>query len=188
MISLFIDTSLTSVSISIIKDNKILSLIQKDMPSTYAKKYVKEALDNANIDANDIDNIMVVNGPGSLTGVKTGVAIAQTYGYLIRKKVTPISSLKSLAISSKYKGNIMSLIPANNNTYYIGIYDQDYNIIEAERIINNQEIPSLCNKYNPYIVSIDISVIGKYKVNKQNIDVLAVVNHYLDKEKLLEGK
>ena len=29
MISLFIDTSLVSVSISVVKDNKILSLIQK---------------------------------------------------------------------------------------------------------------------------------------------------------------
>ena len=60
MISLFIDTSLVSVSISVVKDNKILSLIQKDIPnmhSIYATSFVKKALDEAHINAFDIDNI-----------------------------------------------------------------------------------------------------------------------------------
>ena len=118
MISLFIDTSLVNVSISIIKDDKILSLIQEEIPnmhSVYATKFIKDALDEAKIDANDIDNIFVVSGPGSFTGVRIGVTIAKTYGYLIKKDITPVSSLKSLAISSKYDGIILSMIPANKS-------------------------------------------------------------------------
>ena len=187
MISLFIDTSLANVSISILKDGQILSLIQNEIPnmhSAYVTKYIKDALDESKIDANQIDNIMVVNGPGSFTGIRIGVTIAKTYGYLIKKDITPISSLKSLAISSKEKGNIMSLIPGNKKGYYVGVYDKDYNVLENEHFAQNEEILSLCNKYNPYIVSPDINVIGKYKINKQNIDVLKVVNYYLDKEKV----
>ena len=61
MISLFIDTSMANVSISVVKDGKMLSLIEKNIPnmhSSYATKYVKDALDMANIDANDVDNIL----------------------------------------------------------------------------------------------------------------------------------
>ena len=187
MISLFIDTSFSNVSISIIKDNKILSLIEKDIPnmhSVYTTKFVKDALDKAGIDANEIDNIMVVNGPGSFTGVRIGVTIAKTYGYLINKDLTLISSLKSLAVSAKYEDKIMCLIPANKNSYYVGIYDKEYNTIFKECCMKKEEVLKLCDKYNPYIVGNDTSVIGKYKINKVNLDILKIVDYYLDKEKV----
>ena len=187
MISLFIDTSLVNVSISVLRDDKILSLIQRELPnmhSVYATKFIKDALDESGIDANDIDNIMVVNGPGSFTGVRIGVTIAKTYGYLLKKDVTPISSLKSLAISSNYDGIILSMIPANKSGYYVGVHDNNYDNIEVERYTLKEEIIGLCNKYNPYIVSTDISVIGKYKINKQKLDVLKIVSYYKDKEKV----
>lgn len=187
MISLFIDTSTKNVSISIIKDEQILSLISKDIPnmhSKYTTKYIKDCLDEAKIDANDVDNIMVVNGPGSFTGIRIGVTIAKTYGYLIKKDITPISSLQMLAISSQHEGNIMSIIPANKSSYYIGVYDENYNIIEPEKCVEGEEIIALCHKYNPYIVGIDASVIGKYKINKQNLDILKIINYYQKKAKV----
>lgn len=187
MISLFIDTSMTNVSISVVKDNKILSLIEKDIPnmhSAYATKYVKDALDIANIDANDVDNIMVVNGPGSFTGVRIGVTIAKTYGYLIKKDIIPISSLKILAISSNCNDIVMSVIPANKSSYYVGIYDKDYNVIYDECFMKKEDILALCDKYNPFIVGIDQSIIGKYRINKQNLDILKIVNYYIDKERV----
>ena len=187
MINLFIDTSTANVSISIVKDNKILSLISKDIPnmhSSYTTKFIKDCLDEAGIDANDIDNIMVVNGPGSFTGIRIGVTIAKTYGYLIKKDITPISSLKSLAISANKEGTIMSIIPANKSSYYVGVYDKDYNCLEPEACMEKEEIIILCNKYNPYIVSIDSNVIGTYKLNKQHLDILKIINYYQDKEKI----
>ena len=187
MISLFIDTSFSNVSISIVEDNKILSLIERSIPnmhSVYTTKFVKDVLDEAGLDANQLDNIMVVNGPGSFTGIRIGVTIAKTYGYLINKDLTLISSLKSLAISSKYEDKIMCLIPANKYSYYVAIYDKEYNTVLPECCIKKEEVLTLCNKYNPYIASVDTSVIGKYKINKSNLDILKIVNYYLDKEKV----
>ena len=187
MISLFIDTSLVNVSISVLRDDKILSLIQREIPnmhSAYTTKFIKDALDEAGVDANDIDNIMVVNGPGSFTGVRIGVTIAKTYGYLLKKDIIPVSSLKSLAISSNHDGVILSMIPANKNGYYVGVYDKDYNVIEKEHFALKEDIIEICNIYNPYIVSPDISVIGKYKINKQKLDILKIIKYYKDKEKV----
>ena len=187
MISLFIDTSLSNVSISVIKDKKILSLIDEctpNMHSVYATKYVKDALDKANIDANEVDNIMVVNGPGSFTGIRIGVTIAKTYGYLVKKDITPISSLKILAISSNHDGIILSMIPANKYNYYVAVYDSNYHELEKEMFMSKEKIIQLCQKYNPYIVSTETSVIGKYKINKQKLDILKIVNYYQNSNKV----
>ena len=185
MISLFIDTSMMSVSISIIKDGKILSIIQEEIPnehSKYATSYVKKAIDDAGIDANDVDMILVVNGPGSFTGVRIGVTIAKTYGYLINRNIIPISSLKSLAISSKKNELLMSVITANRSNYYVGIYDDEYNEVIKEQFVSKDRLLELIDEYNPYIVSNDFNVIGKYKINKVNLGVLEVVEYYKDKE------
>ena len=187
MISLFIDTSMANVSISIVKDGNILSSICEDIPnehSKYATKYVKDVIDQAGIDANDVDNLLVVNGPGSFTGVRIGVTIAKTYGYLINKEIIPVSSLKSLAISSQTDGMIMSVITANRSNYYVGIYDDQYNEVIQEQFVSRDRLLELINEYNPYIVSNDFNVVGIYKLNKVNLDILKIVDYYKDKEKV----
>ena len=187
MISLFIDTSMANVSISIVKDGIVLSCIQETIPnehSKYATSYVKKVIDDAGIDANDIDNLLVVNGPGSFTGVRIGVTIAKTYGYLINKEIIPVSSLKSLALSSKIDGTVMSVISANRSNYYVGIYDKDYNELIDEQFVSGNRLLELINKYNPYIVSNDFYVLGKYKFNKVNLDILEIVNYYKNKDKI----
>lgn len=187
MISLFIDTSTANVSISIVKDGKILSIIQEGLlneHSKYATSYVKRVIDEAEIDANDVDDILVVNGPGSFTGVRIGVTIAKTYGYLINKEIIPVSSLKSLAISSNDKDIIMSVISANRNNYYVGIYDRDYNNLIDEQFVNVNRLLELINEYNPYIVSNDFYVLGKHKFNKVNLDIVKIVDYYKDMNKV----
>lgn len=185
MITLFIDTSLANVTISILKEEKILALIQKEIPnmhSVYTTSFIKEAIDEAMIDANMIDKIMAVTGPGSFTGVRIGVTIAKTYGYLIKREITPVSSLKALAISSNYMGTIMSIIPANKNSFYVGIYDDNYNEIQDERFARSDEIMELIDKYDPYIVGVNSSVMGRKKINKVNLDVIKIMQYYKDKD------
>lgn len=191
MITLFIDTSLDFVTTALIRDKEILSIKQENIPnmhSVYATSYIKKVLDEANIDANNIDKLMVVNGPGSFTGVRIGVTIAKTYGYLIKKNVTPVSSLKALALSKEHAGNIMTLISARRNNYYMGLYDKDNNEIVEEQFIDGNKILELIEKYNPEIVSNEFSVLGTYKINKVNLDVLKVVEYYLDKEEINHHK
>ena len=187
MISLFIDTSMTNVSISIVKDNKIMSIIQEDIPnehSKYATSYVKKVIDDAGIDANDIDDILVVNGPGSFTGVRIGVTIAKTYGYLINKELIPVSSLKSLAISSNKDSIVMSVIQANRSNFYVGIYDSKYNNLIDEKFVSSNKLIELIEEYNPYIVSNDFYVLGMYKFNKVSLDILRIVDYYKDMNKV----
>jgi len=184
MINLFIDTSLDYVRAAIIKDNEVLSLKEDNTPnmhSVYATSYIKKAIDEAGIDANNVDKIFVVNGPGSFTGVRIGVTIAKTYGFLIKRDITPISSLKCMALSKKHDGNIMCLISARRNNFYMGLYDKDNNEIISEGFINGQQVLELIDKYQPLVVSNEFNVLGMVKIEKVNLDVLKIVDYYQDK-------
>lgn len=187
MIRLFIDTSLANVSISVIKDKEELATISKSIPnmhSVYAVSFVKQVLDIAKIDANLIDEIYVVNGPGSFTGLRIGVTIAKTYGYLIKKDIIPVSTLKMLAISSNTDGVIMSIIPANKSHYYVGVYDNNYNILYDEKFVSKEEVLELANKYEPYMVSVNQDVIGNRKINKVELNIVKIIDYYQDKERV----
>ena len=145
MITLFIDTSLSDVSIALLKDNKIISKIVKSIPnehSKYALIYIEKVLKEANINPNEVNHIMVVNGPGSFTGIRIGLTIAKVYAYLLNIKVTLISSLKTLALSEEGE-YILSLIDARNNNYYLGLYDNNYNEVIEEHFSNIDEVNKL---------------------------------------------
>jgi len=184
MITLFIDTSLEYVRSAIINNQKLVALKEENMPnmhSVYATSYIKQVLDDAKIHANVIDKIMVVNGPGSFTGVRIGVTIAKTYGYLIKKEITPLSSLKCLALSKEHSGNIMCLISARRNNYYLGLYDKENNEIVPEAFMNGNQVLELIEKYHPVVISNEFGVLGTIKLDKVNLDVLKIVNYYQDK-------
>ena len=121
MITLFIDTSNQDVSIALLKDGKIINKITKSIPnehSKYAVSYIDELLKKSEITPKEVQSIMVVNGPGSFTGVRIGLTIAKVYALLNNIKVTLISSLKCLAIGNNKNKYILSLINARNDNYY----------------------------------------------------------------------
>ena len=186
MKTLFIDTSFSDVSIAILKDNKIISSIQNNIPnehSIYAHPYIEKVLKDSNTLPKEIDEIIVGNGPGSFTGVRIGLTIAKVYAYLENIPVTLISSLKTLALSEKGE-YILSLIDARNDNYYLGLYDKNYNDVIKEQFTNIKEVQELLNEYS------NIKIVTNSKINLDNyqlitnINIENIVNYYQDKEQV----
>ena len=186
MITLFIDTSFSDVSIALLKDNKIINKIVKSIPnehSKYAITYIEEVLKISDITPNEVENIMVVNGPGSFTGIRIGLTIAKIYAYLLNIKVKLISSLKTLALSEDGE-YILSLIDAKNNNYYLGLYDDNYNEVLKEHFSNLDEVYEIIAKYsNIKIVSNSSLNIDNYTLINE-LDIEKIVEYYQDKEKV----
>lgn len=154
MISLFIDTSLSDVSIALVKDNNILSNIRNTSPkehSIYTTKFIEDILKENKLTPSDVNEIVVVNGPGSFTGIRIGVTIAKMYAYLLKKDIKEITSLKIRVLGFKGK-YFLSTIDAKHGNYYIGLYDKDYNTI-LEEFNNIDRIDELKEKYNPVVVT-----------------------------------
>ena len=186
MITLFIDTSNQDVSIALLKDGKIINKITKSIPnehSKYAVSYIDEVLKKSEITPKEVQSIMVVNGPGSFTGVRIGLTIAKVYALLNNIKVTLISSLKCLAIGNNKNKYILSLINARNDNYYIGLYDNNYNDVINEHFGNIEEVNDIINKYDDVLVVSNNSDNDNVKVINE-LDIESIYNYYKDKDKV----
>ena len=193
MISMFIDTSLSDVSIALIKDGKLLSKINNSIPgehSIYVTKYIDDILKECNLSPKDVDEIIVVNGPGSFTGIRIGVTISKIFAYLENIRIVSITSLQArvIGIKSKY---MLSTIDAKHNNYYIGLYDENYNKI-VEKFSNVVEIEELKTKYSPEIVDIskeyDIESIIEYTKKLPSENPHSVNPIYLKLPEAMEKK
>lgn len=186
MRTLFIDTSASDVSISVVCDGKVVASKTENIPnahSIYTVPFIDEVIKNANLNVNDIDNILVVTGPGSFTGVRIGVTIAKTYAYLKNIKIVGVSSLKMRAISISHD-YCLSLIDAHHNNYYIGLYDKDNNAVIEEQFNSIDRVKELIAKYNPIIVTNEDIELDDKIIEKQELDILKIVNYYQEQDEL----
>ena len=192
MISLFIDTSLSDVSIALLKNEEILSLINNNIPgehSIYVTKYIENILKENNILPREVDEIIVVNGPGSFTGIRIGVTIAKMFAYLLNIRIVTITSLKARIIG-RNNDYLLSTIDAKHNNYYVGLYDEKYNTI-LEQFMSNEKLNILVKEYNPLVLTekdnYSIEEIVKYSKNFESQNPHGVNPIYLKLPEAMEN-
>lgn len=119
------------------------------------------------IDGKKIDEIIVVNGPGSFTSVRLGVTIAKTLAYTMDIPIKTITSLEVLAISSeKLKVGI-----SDGNGCYLAEFDEQYKPLNDFIYVNNSDFINMKNKdeyYMEYLVDIEKVYLHMNNINPTN--------------------
>ncbi len=182
MYTLFLDTHDKNVIVVIFKDGKVLEkkdIVSANKHSQVTMPTIDEALKSVGIDINDINSIIVVNGPGSFTGERIAVTIAKTIAYCKNIPIRTIDSLTMMAINDsrdmKYvaledrNGAFVGELNANNefikDIVYMNMsnyldYKQNINVINSididyelvyEYVINNRKCENP-HKVNPLYV------------------------------------
>lgn len=140
MNTLFIDTHDEVITVSFILESDIFTKeVISESHSTHLLPIISDMLKEKNIKLNDFNRIIVVNGPGSFTGIRIGLTVAKTISYSLNIPIYVISSLKAYLVASNIE-NRMCVIE-DSKGYYIGtdtfeIYTdsldnyKNYNIIE----------------------------------------------------------
>lgn len=138
MRTLYIDTHLNDLNIILFDNNEIVKeehVINERNNSTLLMPSIAKVIDNE-----EFDEILVINGPGSFTGVRLGVTVAKTLAYTMNKKIKAISYLDAMHASS---GKDICAFSEGN-----GYYIKDY---------NTNDIMYLKNKeYNDYSLEKEI--------------------------------
>ena len=106
MRSLYIDTSSSFLYAGIIEEKTILAECKKRFDHDLSKEALPEIIklfETSKLDPKEIDKIIVVNGPGSFTGIRIGITIAKVYAWTLNIPITTITSLEAMAISAEEK-------------------------------------------------------------------------------------
>ena len=114
MYSLFIDTHDLDLVIALykgkqLKDKEIKESLRNH--SDYTMPIIDEIIKRNSIGIHDIKEILVVNGPGSFTGVRIGVTIAKMLAYTLNIPIKSIDSITMYGVSDNDKNKKLVLIP-----------------------------------------------------------------------------
>ena len=135
---LCVDTSTEACSVAILKTTKHSSEITDQFmlaPREHTIKIlptVEAVLKEANLSLSDIDYIAYGRGPGSFTGVRIGISIAQGLAFGIEKKMVGVSTLQAMAQEAFELNNacdVYSAIDARMGEVYFAHYTNKNNLM-----------------------------------------------------------
>lgn len=153
MIYLYIDTSSEYLYSALSKDSEIISFkksrLEHDL-SAYALNEIANMFEDSKLSPDDVDKIIVVDGPGSFTGTRIGITIAKVYAWAKKIKITTTTSLYAMALSSKYDGIHVPIINARRGFLFAAIYDKDMNELLKPQHIEQEKLLKELEKYDNY--------------------------------------
>lgn len=119
-----IETATSACSVALCCADKIFSRseIGNNIHSKVLLEMVNSVLCEAGIDAKSIDAVAVGQGPGSFTGLRIGIGVAQGLAYGAACPMIGISSLDALAMQSTSGGTVLAGIDARMGEVYWARY------------------------------------------------------------------
>lgn len=166
---LAIDTSSNNCSCAILEDENIIDEINLNNGKTHSENLmpiVEEILARNAMQLSDIDLISCCVGPGSFTGIRIGVASVKAMAEVNKIPIASVTSLETLArvdISNKLK---VAIIDARNNQVYAGIFDKNYELLEAFIADDILNVMDCLKKYDDIVCIGDGAVLHQDKLKE----------------------
>jgi tRNA threonylcarbamoyladenosine biosynthesis protein TsaB len=127
---------------------------------TYSARLIPEIaamLESQRATLRDIEAIVVVNGPGSFTGIRVGLSTAKGLAEGAGIPVIAVSRLALLAGSSSLP-HVLAAVDAGRGEYYVGEYRNGDNVGEA--LLSGEETVAAAKQPGAGVLVCDESVAG----------------------------
>jgi len=174
---LFIDThaELITIALKTEKDLFIKTQESEYSHSIYTMPMIESIFKDNNLNIKDLKKIIVVNGPGSFTGIRIGVAIAKTMAYALKIDINTISSLTAYLVSNNLNEKRKAVIE-DNKGFYISAFDEDNNNVIEEYYSSIDDC-----EYKEVEHKLDVEKIIDYCKNKKSENPHFVKANYVKK-------
>lgn len=121
---LAIETATISCSAAILCEDRLFTKAQiaPKEHTTLIFPMIQHLLKQANLTLADLDAIAVGQGPGSFTGVRIAISLAQGLAFALQKPVYPISTLAALAHQARDQEWVIPALDARMQEIYTALY------------------------------------------------------------------
>lgn len=152
MYSLIIDTSTNFQYIAIAKNKNIICQIKQKTQNSHLEiihSNLDKIIKKSQISFKDLNEVIVVNGPGSFTGVRIGVICAKVICLQFKIKLLTISTLKLLATSNLDKNILVIKLSKLKNLIikYDIIQNKIGNVVEYSSVSQNEKLSQVNLNY-----------------------------------------
>lgn len=180
---LYIDTSSSYLYAGIVEGEKLVCEVKKEFGHSLSEEALPEIalLFTKNyIEPSSINKIIVVDGPGSFTGIRIGITIAKVYAWSLNIPITTISALEAMNLSSKENKVHVPIIDARRGYVFGAIYSKENEIILEPKYIKLSELLKQLPQSNYIIITNDELELNS-TIEKYDPDILKIVTYYKDK-------
>jgi len=167
-----IDTTTKSASCSVLNEDKYYTkAISNEI--THSEKLlpiIHETLEESNLKIKDIELLLAINGPGSFTGIRIGLATVKALAQVRDLDIYSISSIDLISYVAlkkleKKEAYVLSLIDAKNNRVYYGInkvYVNENNKIVIEKVmdVSNDILTDALDNISELVKDKDLIIAG----------------------------
>ena len=176
MLVLSVDSSYSTATCALIKDDKILAEINlndKKQHSVILMRLIDSILKEYEIDINDIDAFIISRGPGSFTGLRIGMATLKGLAFASKKPLISVSTLDALAYNSiSFQGIICPIMDALRDNIYTCIYKNENNNLTPlikEQCLNINELVTILKEQTLPIIFVGDGVAKHKEFLQENI-------------------
>ena len=137
MLKLFISTYNELIQIGLIKGNDLFDKSEYETYKSHSEfivPMIKEILERNKLNVSNLNEIIVVNGPGSFTGTRLGVTDTKMLAYTLNIPIKTITSIEAISLSVPEKDKIICI--SDNKGKYIGEF-KDNKLIKDIYYIKN---------------------------------------------------
>lgn len=124
---LALDTSNRPLSVAVLDDGQLLAMTTTNIRKNHSIQLlpiIEALVKQAGITVQDLDRIVVADGPGSYTGLRIATTTAKTLAYTLNIDLVAISSLRALAAVIDENRLIVPLFDARRENVFAGIYER----------------------------------------------------------------
>lgn len=185
---LYIDTSSNYLYSGIVENGKVRKEIKKEYGhklSEVALPEIVSMFENTDLTPHEITKIIVVDGPGSFTGIRIGITIAKVYAWSLKVPITTIKSLEAMAVSSENNLIRVPIIDARRGYCYAAIVDKNDHMLLKPTYITYEKLKEELTNVSEYKIitndqdkiQIETEIIESY-----DPDFIKITDKYKDKK------
>jgi tRNA threonylcarbamoyladenosine biosynthesis protein TsaB len=133
-------------SVAVARENSVFEAVESGGRDTAAFGMIEKVLNEAKIEREEIEAIAVGLGPGSYTGIRAAIALAQGWQLARGTKLLGVSGVEAIAAQAQeIFGRANAVIDAQRDEFYLATYEisgSSRKEIEPLKIVSAGEIQS----------------------------------------------